>query len=151
MAFNQNKYINNYNKENYKMYQIRIRKTDDFLIKKLDDVSNRNNYITNLILEDINPSILTIKQIKERIKPVIEKHKIKDVYLFGSYARGEANRDSDVDIYCSSGDIKTLLDEVEYIGELEAALGKKVDVVTIGSKMHPYFRKQIEEDKIKIC
>ena len=35
MAFNQNKYINNYNKENYKMYQIRIRKTDDFLIKLL--------------------------------------------------------------------------------------------------------------------
>ena len=28
----------------------------------------------------------------------MEKHGIKEVYLFGSYARGEANNNSDVDI-----------------------------------------------------
>ena len=78
------------------------------------------------------------------------KHGIKDVYLFGSYARGEANRNSDVDIYCDSGDLKTLYDEVDFIEELEKSLGKKVDVVTIGSQMHDYFKKQLEEDKIKI-
>ena len=44
-----------------------------------------------------------MKEIKERIKPVIEKYQIEEVYLLGSYARGEANRNSDVDIYCSSG------------------------------------------------
>lgn len=144
------KYISDFNKENYKMYQFRIKRSDTKLINKLDSVSNRNNYLTNLILEDIDPSILTIKEIKERIRPVIEKHGIKDVYLFGSYARGEANRNSDVDIYCDGGDVKTLWDHSSLEDELEEALGKEVDVVTIGSQMHDFFRQQLEKDMIKI-
>ena len=133
------------------MYQFRVKKSDNELIYKLDNIPNRNNYITSLILEDISSRVLTIKQIKERIKPVMEKHKVEDVYLFGSYARGEANSDSDVDLYCSSGDIRTLYDEVDFTDELKVALGKKVDVVFIGSQMHDYFRQQLEEDMIKLC
>ena len=132
------------------MYQFRIRKDDSEIIQKLDSVSNRNSYITELIRENVSSHILTIKQIKQLINPVIEKHKIEDVYLFGSYARGEANGNSDVDIYCSSGDVSTLIEESALIRELETALGKEVDVVTIGSKMHDYFKKQLEEDMIKI-
>ena len=151
MASKQIEYISNYNKQNYKMYQFRVKKSDTVLIDKLDNVDNRNAYLTNLVLNDIKPGILTIKEIRRRIKPVMEKHHIKDVYLFGSYSRGEANANSDVDIYCSSGDIKTLLDEAGFVDELEEALDKKVDVVFIGSEMHDFFRQQIEEDKIKIC
>lgn len=144
-------YINKYNKKNYKMYPFRIKKTETEILKKLDDVPNRNAYIQNLIMEDINPSVLTIKEIKDCIKPIMKKHGIKNVYLFGSYSRGEANRDSDVDIYCDSGDVDTLFKQVAFNEELEKALGKKVDVITIGSRMHDYFRKQLEEDMIKIC
>ena len=132
------------------MYQFRVKKSDEDIIKKLDSIENRNSYINELLRENINPDILTIKQIKERIKPVITKHGIKDVYLFGSYARGDATRNSDVDIYCSSGDLKTLYNEVDFVEELEKALGKKVDLITIGSQMHDYFKKQLEEDMIKI-
>ena len=144
-------YISKFNKENYKMYPFRVKKSDTKLINKLESVSNRNSYITNLILEDIDPCILTIKQIKERIKPVIEKHGIKTVYLFGSYARGEANRNSDVDIYCDRGDVDTLWKHSALQDELIKALGKDVDVITIGSQMHDYFRQQLEEDMIRIC
>ena len=151
MNSNKVNYISNYNKENYKMYQFRIRKDDTQVIEKLDQLSNRNGYITNLIRKDISSDVLTIKQIKLLIKPVIEKHHISDVYLFGSYARGEANSNSDVDIYCSSGNISTLWELAAFKDELKEALGKDVDVVTIGSQMHEYFRKQLEEDKIKIC
>ena len=76
---------------------------------------------------------------------------VKNVYLFGSYARGEANSNSDVDIYCDSGDVDTLFKAVAFNKELEIALGKKVDVVTIGSRMNDYFKQQLEEDMIKIC
>ena len=145
------KYISDFNKENYKMYQFRIKRSDTRLINKLDNVSNRNSYLTNLILEDIEPNVLTIKEIKEKIRPVIEKHGIKDVYLFGSYARGEANRNSDVDIYCDGGDVKTLWEHSSLEDELKEALGKDVDVVTIGSQMHDFFRQQLEKDMIKIC
>ena len=148
---NKETYINQYNKDNYKMYQFRVRKSDTDLINKLDSVHNRNSYITNLIINDIKPNVLSIKQIKERIKPIIKKHQIKDVYLFGSYSRGEANENSDVDIYCDKGDLKTLYDEVDLIDEFEKALGKKVDLVTIGSRMQDFFKQQIEEDMIKIC
>jgi len=144
-------YISEYNKNHYKMYQFRVKKDDQLVINKLDSIINRSGYITSLVKNDVAPSVLTIKQIKQKIKPVIEKHGIDKVYLFGSYARGEANSNSDVDIYCSSGDIKTLINEVELIEELEEVLNKKVDIVTIGSQMHEYFKKQLEEDKIRIC
>lgn len=150
MGMNKGSYIDLYNKEKYKMYPFRIKRSDLDLINKLDGLSNRNGYITDLIKNDVNPGILTIKQIKERIKPIMNKHNVKDVYLFGSYSRGEANRNSDVDIYCGEGDIRTLYDEVDFIDELEKALGKKVDVVTIGSQMHDFFRQQLEEDMIKL-
>ena len=150
MLSNKLKYISNYNKENYKMYPVRVKRSDTSIIEKLDNVKNRNAYIVNLIKEDIDSKVLTIKSIKERIKPVIEKHKVKDVYLFGSYARGEAHSNSDVDIYCDSGDLRTLYDEVNFKEELENALGKEVDVVTIGSTMHDFFKQQLQKDLIKI-
>ena len=150
MNSNKVNYISNYNKKNYKMYQFRIRKDDAQVIEKLDQLSNRNSYITGLIRKDISSDVLTIKQIKQLIKPVITKHQVQDVYLFGSYARGEARSDSDVDIYCSRGDIKSLWDLSAFIDELSEALRKKVDVVTIGSQMHEFFKKHLEEDMIKI-
>ena len=150
MGSNKLKYIANFNKENYKMYQFRVKKSDKELIGKLDAVSNRSKYLTNLVLEDIKSGILTIKQIKDLIRPIMLKHNIKDVYLFGSYSRGEANRDSDVDIYCDKGDVRSLYDEVAFKEELEVALNKKVDVVTIGSHMHDYFRQQLEKELIKL-
>ena len=151
MASNQIEYISNYNKQNYKMYQFRVKKSDTDLIDKLDNVENRNAYLTSLVLNDIKPGILTIKEIKNRIRPIVEKHHIKDVYLFGSYARGEANENSDVDIYCSSGDVDSLIKRAGLLRELAEALGKDVDVVTIGTKLKDRFKKNIEEDMIKIC
>jgi predicted nucleotidyltransferase len=42
--------------------------------------------------------VYTIDEIKERIRPVAEKYNLPAVYLFGSYARGEADEKSDIDI-----------------------------------------------------
>ena len=151
MTDKQLSYIEKYNKENYKLYTFRVKKSDSNLIKLLDSLSNRNKYITDLIKERISPSILTIKQIKERIRPVIQKHGIKEVYLFGSYARGEANSNSDIDIYCDSGDADTLIKLSAFKREMKEALEKDVDIVTIGSSIDDYFREQLEEDKIRIC
>lgn len=151
MSSNQLSYISKYNKNKYKMYQFRVKRSENELIEKLDNVSNRNGYITSLIMEDIKPNVLTIKQIKERIKPIMQSHGIKNVYLFGSYARGEANSSSDVDIYCDKGDVTNLFKAAAFNNELEEALGKEVDVVTIGSRMNEFFKQQLEEDMIKIC
>ncbi len=151
MEFNQIEYISKYNKKNYKMYQFRIKKSDYLLIKHLDSIDNRNAYIVSLINENLNSNIYTIKELKNIIKPILNKYGIKDINLFGSYARGEANSDSDVDIYCEQGNIKTLIDQGILEDELEEALNKKVDIVFNTTEIDAYFKNQIMEDMIKLC
>ena len=62
------------------------------------------NYINeNVDTEEImklSDKIYTIEEIKELIISIYkdEPH-LKKIILFGSYARGEANKDSDIDLY----------------------------------------------------
>ena len=151
MSFNQKEYIGNYNKDNYKLIPIRIRKDNVDITNKLESVPSVNSYILSLIDNDIHRDTLTIKQIKERILPILAKHNIHEVYLFGSYARGEANNKSDVDIYCEAGDINTFIEQGYLEDELEDALGKEVDLIFIGSTLDEYFKEQLEGDKIRLC
>lgn len=151
MSFDQKKYVDDYNKQTYKMFPFRVRKDDSVVIDKLSSVNNLNKYIYSLIKNDINPNVLTIKQIKERILPILAKHNINEVYLFGSYARGEAKATSDVDIYCEAGDIKTFIDQGFLEEELENSLGKKVDILFIGTKVSDFIKEHLEVDKIKLC
>ena len=151
MSFNQKEYIGNYNKDNYKLIPIRIRKDNVDITNKLESVPSVNSYILSLIDNDIHRDTLTIKQIKERILPILAKHNIHEVYLFGSYARGEANNKSDVDIYCEPGDINTFIEQGYLEDELEEALGKEVDLIFIGSTLDEYFKEQLEGDKIRLC
>lgn len=151
MSFNQNEYISNFNKNNYKMYQFRVKKSDDNIIKYLDNIENRNAYIVSLINTDLNKSIYTIKEIKTIIKPILNKYGINEIYLFGSYARGEAKESSDIDIYCNKGNVKTFIDQGLLEDELEKALNKKVDIVFDSSYIDDYFKMQMMEDMIKLC
>ena len=150
MSFNQKDYISKFNKDNYKMYQFRIKKSDKKIIDFLDNVENRNTYITNLIQKDFFGSVYTIKELKMIIKPILNKHGIYNINLFGSYARGEATSNSDIDIYCDKGNIKTLLDLGVLEDELESALKKKVDIIFDTSHLDDFFKNQIMEDMIKI-
>lgn len=151
MSFNQVEYISKFNKNNYKMYQFRVKKNDKELIDYLDKKENRNNYILSLINEDINKKVYSLKEIKRIIKPILNKYGISDIYLFGSYARGEAKSNSDIDIYCDKGNIKTLIDQGELEEELENALNKEVDIIFTTSILDEYFKEQIKEDMIKLC
>ena len=48
--------------------------------------------------------ILAFDEIIRIVKPLAEKYHIKEVYIFGSYARGEADHNSDVDVLAVGGD-----------------------------------------------
>ena len=43
--------------------------------------------------------IYSIHEIQQRIAPVAKQYGVKAVFLFGSYARGEAREDSDIDLW----------------------------------------------------
>ena len=51
--FDQQKYINDFIKENYKELKIRIRRDDKLILNKLSEVDNVTKYISSLIIEDI--------------------------------------------------------------------------------------------------
>ena len=149
MAFNQIKYQDNYNKDKYKMYQFRVKKEETNIIEFLDQVENKNQYLVSLVENDLN--VYSLKQLKTLIKPIFQKYEINEIYLFGSYARGEATKDSDVDIYCSKGNVRSLIDQGRLIDELKAVLNKEVDIVFDTSEINDYFKTQIMEDMIKLC
>lgn len=52
---------------------------------------------------EMNNHIFTIGDIEDLVKPIAEKYKVKEIYLFGSYARGEADESSDLDFLVFGG------------------------------------------------
>ena len=74
----------------------------------------------------------TIHDIEQKIIPVAKSYGIESVSLFGSYARGEADDASDIDILIDRGKISGLIDYFSFVNELEDVLGCHIDVVTSG-------------------
>ncbi len=74
--------------------------------------------------------ILNIPQITKKVIPIADKYQLGKLYLFGSYARGEADEQSDFDFYLDSSFKGGLFRFSALSGDLEAALGKPVDIIT---------------------
>ena len=62
--------------------------------------------------------------------------------VFGSMARGEAKKESDIDLLVRFSKRKSLLAVVRLERELSEALGRKVDLLTEGA-LSPYLRERI--------
>jgi len=83
--------------------------------------------------------VYTLDEIARRVRPVAEKYKLHAVYVFGSYARGEARVDSDVDLLVDTtgADLSGFFAIGGLYNDLEEALGKKIDVVTTDTLTQP--------------
>jgi len=77
---------------------------------------------------------MTIEELlegkREEILRICAKHGARNVRVFGSTVRGEANHDSDLDLLVEFEPQRSLLDQVALVFELEKLLGCKVDVVS---------------------
>ena len=74
-------------------------------------------------------TVYSITAIKDILHPVFEAHHVKKATLFGSYAKGLAFENSDVDILVDSG-----LKGLAFFGLLEdvvTALDKNVDMIDV--------------------
>jgi len=91
----------------------------------------------------------TITEIKDKITGTAQHYGIQKAYLFGSYARGEAGNNSDIDICIEKGKIRTLFELSGFCLDLEEVLGNKVDLVTT-TGLSENFRERIEKDMVLI-
>ena len=73
--------------------------------------------------------ILPLDLIKQTLSDVLGSKPVDFAYLFGSYAKGEADAKSDVDIMVSGA--ITGLEFFSLGGELERALHKNVDIIRL--------------------
>lgn len=71
-----------------------------------------------------------LRDRREEILQIAARHGARKVRLFGSAVRGEAGEVSDVDLLVEFEPGRSLLDHAALVGELEALLGRKVDVVS---------------------
>jgi len=71
-----------------------------------------------------------LKSRREEILRIAEKHGARNVRVFGSVARGEADSKSDIDLLVEFKRGTTLLGHAALVQELEDLLGVRVDVVS---------------------
>ena len=71
--------------------------------------------------------------------PILKRHSVKKAAIFGSYARGEGKKTSDVDILVKLPGGKSLFDLIGLKLDLEDTLNKKVDILTYDS-IHPLLK-----------
>jgi len=69
-----------------------------------------------------------VEEIKRLITPIVSRYDVDRVYVFGSYARGEADEVSDVDMRIDIGKIRAF-DFCGILARLEQALETQVDVI----------------------
>ena len=79
------------------------------------------------------------EEMKRKIISILRRHDVVKAAIFGSYARGEAKRGSDLDLLIKYGKSKSLLDLAGLQIALEEALNMKVDVLTYNS-LHPLLK-----------
>ena len=79
----------------------------------------------------MSEAVLSLNKIKEIVKPIALKYQVKEIYLFGSYARGEATDESDLDFLVFGGENFKLTMIFSLAEELREAFQKNVDVFEI--------------------
>ena len=102
--------------------------------------------------------VYTIDDLQRIIAPIAEQYGLRAVYVFGSYARGEANADSDIDLVDLTGtNIRSLFALGSVYCDLESALGKSIDLIPVSaleqtskSTSDDLFRNAVQTERVRI-
>mgnify|MGYP000930566516 FL=1 len=78
--------------------------------------------------------IYTLDDIEAKIIPIAKQYNISKVYLFGSYARGEEDENSDIDIALELEDVSKYMD---IYGNLSSIFGGNVDILLVSDLLSP--------------
>ena len=91
----------------------------------------------------------TIETIREKVIPIAKKYGVKKISLFGSYARGDADEQSDIDFLFDGGEgkIRSLFTYCDFVNDLEEEFKCHVDAVSEGIS-DQNFLTEIKNDEV---
>ncbi len=90
-----------------------------------------------------------LRSKRARILRIAARHGARKVRVFGSVARGETRRSSDIDFLVELDEDRSLLDHAALIIDLERLLKRPVDVASERG-LRPLVRKQVLKDAIPL-
>lgn len=90
-----------------------------------------------------------LNNIKNRLIPILRQNNVIKASIFGSYARGEETKKSDIDMMIKYKGKMSLLDLIGLEQELEEKTGIKFDITTYKSINH-LIRDQVYKEHILI-
>lgn len=97
----------------------------------------------------MSDKIYTLDEIKAIAHPIAQRYGIAALYLFGSYARGEATAQSDIDFRVDRGNLVDLLELGGLFSDLEDSFQKNLDVLTT-QMLSPAFLNSIRAEEVLI-
>lgn len=91
----------------------------------------------------------SIDDIRAAVAHTVPHYDIKEVYLYGSYARGEQTEQSDIDLRLLCGRDITFSELLDIQESLENKLGIDLDIATASpEQMRPSFYNRIKRDEV---
>jgi predicted nucleotidyltransferase len=85
----------------------------------------------------------------EALRRILKKYGVISASVFGSYARGSARMDSDLDLLVTYAPHTSLFKVIDLQDELESATGNRVDLVS-KKYVKPRLARSIEHDLVSI-
>ena len=79
----------------------------------------------------MSQKVLSFDEIFSLVKPIAERYRVEKIFLFGSYARGEATESSDLDFLVLGGQNFKLTRIFALAEDLREIFQKKVDVFEV--------------------
>ena len=127
-----------------KLEKLKIHKRQPFneIILELIDVKENSQNTEEKQKKTVN----SLEEVKTLAIPILKAHKIKKAAVFGSFARGDFDDKSDVDILIEPPEGFSLFDLAGLHLNLEDTLGRKVDVMVYDS-INPLIKDRVTKEK----
>lgn len=94
--------------------------------------------------------IYTHSEIKAMIAPLLAKYDMASASLFGSYARGVADADSDIDVLLVANEGSRSLNVFGVAEELHRVSGKRVDIYEVSELEPGAFRDAVFREMVAL-
>ena len=90
----------------------------------------------------------TIEELRRIVEPIAESYGMRQVYLFGSRARGDNREDSDYDFCVVTSDDCDLFELGGFFADLRDALGVEIDLVCQESLCDDFSREVLRDRRL---